>query len=207
MNERDPGIHVTGTGRAAGAPDVMVLDAGVEVSAQDPGSAFEQAKAAMSGLRDAVLERGVEQRDLQTSQVALHPMYDRDGQVNGHQASLGLRITVRDIAGSGEIIDAVTAGAGEHARLTGIRLDHSDPVALLSQARSLAVQDARAKAQELADLTHRRVGCCVRVEEVATGGAPRMMMARAAMVGAEMAVDGGEVEQDVTVATVWEFAD
>jgi uncharacterized protein YggE len=204
MNDRDTGIHVTGTGRATAPPDVMVLDAGVEVSATDPGTAFEQAKTAMAGLRDAILARGIEAKDLQTSQVSLHPTHDRDGRVNGHQASLGLRIVVHDIAGSGAVIDAVTAGAGKHARLNGLRLDHSDPVALLTHARVLAVADARAKAQELADLTQRKVGRCVRVEEV--GGAPRMMMART-MAAAEMAVDGGEVEQEVTVSTVWDFAD
>lgn len=206
MDELDRGVHAIGTGRAAAAPDVMVIDAGVEVTAADPGAAFEQAKSAMTGLRDAVLSLGVEERNLRTSQVDLHPTYDREGRINGHQASLGLRITVKDIAGSGSVIDAATAGAGEYARLGGIRLDHSDPAALEDQARETAVADARVRAVALAALAGRQLGRCVRLEELGAHVAPRMMATRS-MPGAEMVVDGGEVEQTVTVATVWEFAD
>jgi len=206
MNEQDSGIHVTGTGKPGGAPDVMVLEAGVEVVADDPGAAFERAKVALAGLREAVLGQGVEATDLQTSQVNLYPTHDRDGRMNGHQASLGLTITVRDIAGSGAVIDAVTAGAGEHARLSGIRLDHSDPESLVMLARRRAMADARARAVELAGLADRSVGRCVRLEESGGFPAPRMMAARS-MPAAEMMVDAGEVEQTVSVATVWEFAD
>lgn len=203
MEELDGGIHVTGTGTAGAAPDVMVVDAGVEVTAADPGAAFERAKEALAGLRQAVLALGVAEKDLQTSQVTLYPTHDRDGNPNGHQAGLGLVITVRDISGSGAVIDAVTAGAGEYARLNGIRLDHSEPQALVSLARRRAVADAQSKAAELAGLVGRSVGKCVRVADGASP-APRMMAARAMP---EMAVDAGEVEQTVTVATVWQFAD
>ncbi len=206
MNELDRGIHAMGTGRAAGTPDVMVIDAGVEVAAADPGAAFEQAKSAIAGLRRAVLSEGVAEHNLRTSQVDLHPTYDREGRINGHQASLGIRITVRDIAGSGSVIDAVTAGAGDHARLGGIRLEHSNPAALEVQARQAAVADARTRAEALAALAGRQLGRCVRLEELDAQVAPRMMATRS-IPGAEMVVDGGEVEQTVTVATVWEFAD
>lgn len=195
---------MTGTGKAAAPPDVMVVEAGVEVMAADPGSAFERAKEALAGLRQAVLAQGVATADLQTSQVNLYPTHDRDGNMNGHQASLGLVITVRDISGSGAVIEAVTAGAGDYARLSGIRLEHSDPQTLVSLARQRAVADAQSKAAELAALVGRSVGSCVRVEDGGGFAAPRMMAARAMP---EMTVDPGEVEQTVTVATVWEFAD
>lgn len=207
MTEVDGGIHVTGSGRAGAPPDVLILNAGVEVVAKDPGVAFDQAKGALADLRAAVRARGIDDSDLQTSRVDLYPTHDRNGKVNGHQAALGLTITVRDIAGSGAIIDAVTSAAGGHARLAGIRLDHSDPTSLVALARSRAVADARRRAQELADVLDRTVGRCVRVEEF--GGEqpmPRMMAARG-MPTAEMSVDGGEVEHVVTVSVVWDFAD
>ena len=206
MDELEGGLDVTVLAVAL-ARDVMVPALrGRRATARDPGAAFEEAKSAIAGLREAVLATGVEVRDLQTSQVNLHPTYDREGRINGHQASLGMRITVRDIAGSGVVIDAVTAGAGEHARLGGIRLDHSDPAALVVAARQAAVADARSRAQSLALLVGRQLGRCTRLEEVEAHMAPRMMAARSTPA-AEMVVDGGEVEQAVTVATVWEFTD
>ena len=49
------GLEVTGVGRGGAVPDVMVLDAGVEVVAQDPGSAYQRATEALTGLREAAL--------------------------------------------------------------------------------------------------------------------------------------------------------
>ncbi|MFN8126664.1 MAG: SIMPL domain-containing protein [Candidatus Nanopelagicales bacterium] len=197
------GLQVTGVGRAGAVPDVMVLDAGVEVVAADPGAAYQAATAALAGLRRAAVDAGIAERDLRTSQVLLHPVHDRDGAVSGHQASLGLAIVVRDLSGSGAIIDSVTAGAGEHARLHGIRLEHSDPEVLSEEARRLAFVDARTRAGELAALAGRPLGRCVWVAE---GGDASPRPAFRAMA-AEMAVDPGQVEQTVTLATRWEFAD
>lgn len=195
------GLEVTGVGRVGAVPDVMVLDAGVEVVAQDPGSAYQRATEALTGLREAALAAGIAPVDLQTTQVLLHPVHDRDGVVSGHQASLGLAIVVRDLAGSGSVIDAVTTGAGEHARLNGIRLEHSDPTALADEARRRAFADAKARAMELAQLAGRPLGECAWVAEADDRGpAPRMM-------AAQMAVDPGQVEQVVSLITRWRFAD
>lgn len=205
MSDLSDGISVTGTGIAGAVPDTMVLQTGVEVTAADPGAAFTAAAAALDAVRAAVISAGVEAADLRTTQVALRPVHDRDGRVNGHEAALGLAVMVRDMGRSGSIIDQVTRAGGTHARLFGMQLEHSDPTELMSRARERAMADARDRAQELARLAGRSLGRCVAVAEPGASGPRPMMAARAG--GGEMAVDPGQLEQSVSVLTRWEFGD
>lgn len=206
MSATESGIQVSGRGRASAVPDVMVLDTGVEAMAQNPSAAFAAARAGLVRVRESALAAGVAPEDLQTSAVSLHPNYDRDGAINGHVGSLGVTIKVRDIAAGGAVIDAITSAATDVARINGIRLEHSDPTALQQEARASAVADARARAQELADLVGRRLGACAWISEGGSPG-PRPMAALRAEAAGDQMIDPGQVEIGVTVATVWEFAD
>ena len=157
---------------------------------RDPMRPSRGQEPAIAGLREAVLATGFEARDLQTSQVNLHPTYDREGRINGHQASLGMRITVRDIAGSGVVIDAVTAGAGAHARLSG-----SDWITVTRRpsswsARQAAVADARVERSRWRCWSVANWGAARAWKKSSAHMAPRMMAARS-MPTAEMVVDGG----------------
>lgn len=201
----ESGVRVTGEGSAGAVPDVMVLDAGVEASAGNPGDAFASAREGLAALRSGVLDAGVAESDLQTSDVSLHPRYNRDGQPDGHVASLGVRIRVREMSESGAVIDAVTSSAGSVARINGIGLEHSRPAELRQRARAAAVVDARSKAEELAALTGRTLGDCQWISE---GGVPSprpMMSVRAEAVSDGMAVDPGQVQVSVQVTAIWAF--
>lgn len=200
------GIHVVGIGRASAVPDVLVLDAGTEATAKNPGKAFAAAREGLVALREAALAAGVAPDDLQTGTVALHPDW-REGHTDGHVASVGLSIKVRDIAGSGPVIDAVTAAAGSVARINGITLEHSQPAELQQQARAGAVADARAKAEELATLVGRSLGACTWISEGGGEPGPRPMMARAAVAEAALPIDPGAVEVTAVVTTRWTFGD
>lgn len=197
---------MAGTGTVAGVPDVLVLDAGVAVRSEDPAAAFSDAKEALARLRAAALAAGLAAGDLATTQVSLNAVYNREGEPDGYEAALGLAVTVRQVDTAGAVIDAVASAAGEHARLGGVRLEHSDPSHLIRQARAAAVADARVKAVQLAGLVDRSLGRCVAVSEGTQAG-PRPVMLRAEMAMTDMPIDPGEVAVNVSVTTRWELGD
>ena len=146
-------ITVTGTGRVPVRPDIADLRLGVSLTE----ATVEAARAAAASVLTEVLARlralGIEDRDLQTSIVAVHPQYDysREGvppRLAGYTITNLVAVVVRNIDRVGEAIDAaLTAGATSVDRLS-FRV--AEPAAAEAAARAAAVADARAKAETLA---------------------------------------------------------
>lgn len=146
-------ITVTGTGRVPVRPDVADLRLGVSLTEPTVEAARSAAARALGDVLARLRALGIEDRDLQTSIVAVNPQYDysREGRpprLAGYTISNLVAVTVRTIDRVGEAIDAaLTAGATSVDRLS-FRL--ADPSAAEAEARAAAVTDARTRADTYA---------------------------------------------------------
>lgn len=202
-------ITVTGTGEVAAVPDMATIILGVQVR----GDTAAAALAANSERLAAVLARlkatGIADRDLQTSGLGLGPQldYSRDGQpprVVGYEATNMLTVRVRDLARLGAVLDqAVADGANT---LNGLSFGLAEPQAALDKARVAAVQDARRKADMMAQAAGVSLGAVLEMSE-STGGGPQPYFRGApmAMEAAAVPVQGGEVSLSVQVSITWEI--
>lgn len=148
------GITVTGTGSSTGVPNELELSMSVNTQAGSVGTALSQANQAMSRVREALKAHGVADADLRTSGMSVQPNYAQGGganQISGYQVTESLTATLRDMSGVGDTIGAATAAGGDAARVDGVSLNLSDPAnSLLSAARTSAMADAKARAQQYA---------------------------------------------------------
>ncbi len=71
------GISVSGQGSVTVAPDIAVINLGVEVSRPTVAEAREQAAVLMSAMQEALARSGVEQRDITTRFFNIYPQYSR----------------------------------------------------------------------------------------------------------------------------------
>ncbi len=172
-------ITVVGEGAVAAAPDVMRLQAGVEVRRRSAAEAFAEVRAAAARLTEALRGAGIAGEDLRTTELSLGPEYDAYPQVSAYRAAQGVEAVIRDLARGDQVIDVV-AGVGEEARLNGVAFEVSDPAAVLRQARDRAFADAAAKAAQYAELADRRLGGVVSVSEEIEQG-PQPLRVTAAM--------------------------
>jgi uncharacterized protein YggE len=172
-------ITVVGEGAVAAAPDVMRLQAGVEVRRRSAAEAFAEVRAAAARLTEALRGAGIASEDLRTTELSLGPEYDAYPQVSAYRAAQGVEAVIRDLARADQVIDVV-AGVGEEARLNGVAFEVSDPAAALRQARDRAFADAAAKAAQYAELADRRLGGVVSVSEEIEQG-PQPLRVTAAM--------------------------
>lgn len=213
MAENDGGVQVQGSGVVYVTPDVVMADLGAEARSEVLTDALEAANTSLARLRDALVARGVAEKDLRTTQTSIWHQQRTDDRGNELapivQVTLGLRATLRDIAGSGAVISAALAAAGQNARMNGMSFDVSDKSAATEQARAAAFEDARRTAQQYATLAGRELGRVVAVSDTPGGLAVReaggAMMSRAVSFKADMGVDAGEqsVRADVSVAWAW----
>ena len=105
----------------------------------------------MDAVIKALLEAGIAEADIQTSSISLNPIYNWDNNpptIEGWEASNLVNVTVRDITTVGDVVDAATAAGATN--VNGITFRVEDPTAAEAEARSAAVADAKAKADQLA---------------------------------------------------------
>ncbi len=151
------GIWVTGQGAVMVTPDIANLSVGVNAQAAKVADAQSQAAAAMNQIIAALTANGVLQKDIQTQNYNISQMtkYDNatgESTVTGYQVSNTANVTIRSLDKVGTIIDAVAAAGGDLTRINGINFSVDKPAQYNSQARELAMADAKAKAQQLASL-------------------------------------------------------
>ncbi len=167
-NAPQPTINVSGHGEATGTPDIAYISLGIDVKAPDLDQAIAQANTAMSDVQAAMTAQGIAAEDMQTINfnVWVEDPYDERGQPTGqriYHVQNTLRVKVRDIGKAGEVLGAgLEAGANTVQELSfGI----SDPAALQAEARTQAVTDAQARAQQLAEGLGVKLGGPVTVSE------------------------------------------
>ncbi|MEV5610823.1 SIMPL domain-containing protein [Streptomyces sp. NPDC052225] len=205
-------LTVTGEGRAAAAPDMATVTAGVEVSGASAKEALAAQSRAADALLDAVREAGIADRDVRTEALALSAVY-ADGpepgsapKLTGYQASQAFSVKIRDLKRTGAVIQAMSDASGDAIRLHGVTFDVADPSALRAEARKAAHADAHAKAVQYAELTGHKLGRLVSLDEGA-GGRPRPVAVSAVAFDAmeKVPVAPGEIEDEVTLTAVYEL--
>ena len=173
-------ISVSGLGRASRPPDQARLSFSVEVTTSGAGDAQRGASEGMRAVLTALAE-SVDAGDLATQAIALEPVYDyreSGARLTGYRATQTVAVRVRRLDELGALIDrAVGAGA---TGITGVELGLADPAAAESEARAMAVADARTRAQGLADAAGATLGEVLALEEGPVTSPPRPMMRMAA---------------------------
>lgn len=204
------GITVIGSGSASAAVDRVALSLAVEVVRAEPGDAFALASATATRLLTILADGGVDSRSVRTSDLTLGPRTEYANgrqQVLGYQAGQRLTVTLNGLNGIERLLGDVATLGGEGVRIDGVSLNTGHPEQALIIARQAAFEDAKAKAQQFAELAGRELGGVQRIDESApNGGGPRPMMARAAMAES-MPVATGDAEIAVSVTVEWAFAD
>jgi uncharacterized protein YggE len=157
-SNQQEGIWVTGHGEVAVAPDIASLQLGIEARKASVAEAQTEAAIAMDRVMAALKTGGVADKDIQTQYFSIQQVtrWDEEKQeekVIGYQVSNMVTAKIRDIAKIGSIIDAVAQAGGDFTRIDNISFSIDDPSAYRKDARDKAMADAKAKADQLANLS------------------------------------------------------
>jgi uncharacterized protein len=203
-------LDVTATGEVSRVPDIAIISAGVVSRSPTAAAALQDTASRMDRVLAALKRAGVEQRDIQTSQVSLNPEYrypdNQSPQLVGYTASNTVTVRFRDIRSSGKILDALV-GQGAN-QISGPSLIVDKPEAALDEARAKAVAIGRARA----DLYARSLGMrVVRIVAVSESGGysppppmPMMMQTRIDSLPAAK-IEPGEQKLQVNVQMTFEL--
>lgn len=196
-------LEVNAEGRTSRVPDLATIRAGVMTQSATASAALADNATRMARVLAAIKRAGIADRDIQTASVRLSPQYryvnNQPPQLTGYQANNTVAIRFRDIAKAGPILDAlVKEGANQ---IDGPNLSLDNPDAALDEARTDAIQRARARADLYAKAAGMKVVRILSIGEAgesAGGPQPPMMFARAAKVEAQADTAIAAGERDVT---------
>jgi uncharacterized protein YggE len=140
-------LKVNGKGTVLVEPDTAVITLGVITDNAQLEAAQKENTEKTSNVINSLIQLGIPEEDIQTQAYQIQPMYDYiDGKqvFRGYRVNHSLKVTVRNIAEAGKVIDtAVRAGANY---VSSINFILSDPSAVYETALEAAIGDAQEKA-------------------------------------------------------------
>jgi len=189
-------ITVTGDGSITTVPDRATLSFTIETHAKTATAALNQNSSDATAVIAALKAAGVSSANLQTSQVSLMPQSSQDGTtILGYIASNSVTVKT-PLANAGKVVDAAV-GAGANG-VSGPSLDVSDQDALYRDALHKAVDDAKLKAQSLADAAGLSLGGALTITEGGSAS-PLPVADKMSAVGAPIEAGTQQIQASVTV--------
>ncbi len=207
-------ITVSGTGQVAGAPDMAIINLGVETQAKTAREALSQNSTALAQVVQRLKGSGIADRDLQTSNFNIMPEFKRYPRgetgpqvIIGYTVSNMLTVRVRDLDTLGPILDAAVSDGAN--RFRNLSFTFSEPEPLAMEAKRRAVRNARALAELYAEEAGVTLGPVLRIRE--GGGGERDLARGRATMMAEAAppppMQAGESTVFASVAITYALKD
>lgn len=193
-----PELVVTGTAQVLALPDEAIVRLGIIRQAAVAQSAQEQANSVARDILAAITKAGVPQKDIQTARLILTPVYNQRGtnqKIASYTATNSVSIRLDNLAIIGDVIDAgLDAGANQ---LEGVQFLLKNELPAREQALKDAVQEARGKAQAMAEALRVNLAEVMEATEGGVSVVPRLQsfaLAGAAAPTAATPVSPGEIE-------------
>ncbi len=145
-------LSVTGEGKVTVAPDIAFIFMSVVTRDANLSTAWDANNATTQAVIAALQAQGIQPADMQSNlNVSQQEKFDATGQPTGvitYIVTNTLTVTDRDLGKIGQVLGAAQA-AGVNS-IAGITFGLEDPTSAVSQARALAVANARSRADEIA---------------------------------------------------------
>lgn len=164
VNQPQWTVSVTGEGRVKYTSDIAYVTLGVQVDkAASAQEALNQINTKITKAVAAIKATGIPAEDVLAQNYSLYPQYDyRDNvqTLSGYTANQQVKITVRTVDKSADMISTVIAAAAKEGvnQVVGVQFSASQINELKNQARLLAIADARSKSGALANAAGIRLG-------------------------------------------------
>jgi hypothetical protein len=193
VNNQDR-FSISGSGTVYAKADIANLSVGLKTEVKSTAAeATKENTAKMNTIVETLKGLGIDAKDIKTDSYSLNPVYnwtEKDGQkLLGYEVYQSVTLKIRDLDKIGDVIAKTTEKGANQVGNINFTID--DEYELKNQARELAIQKAKEKADIIAQQTGMKLGDIKGVYESAD--AP-VMMYDYTNARKEMAVSGAAGE-------------
>lgn len=210
FQNQQEGIWVNGSGKVTVAPDIMNISLGVQDQEPTIGAAQANTTQAMNAIMNVLKSNNIANQDIQTQQLSITPVYqapepnsNKPSVIVGYEITNIVNVKIRNISGAGAIIDAITAAGGDLTRINNISFSVDNPNQYYDQARQLAMDDANAKATQLANLAKVKLGIPTYISENSNNPVPYFESAAGRAAAAPVPISAGSTDIIINVQVVY----
>lgn len=166
-NDCDPSrsIQVSGTAVVNVAPDRVLIKLGVQSNGRSAKEAQANNSAAIEKVVKALAAKGVKEKDISTEWYVIQPLYeDYDSlHIKGYRIYNIVEATMQEVSKANDAIAAAfQAGANQ---VVDVEFYTSQLRKYRDQARELAMQAAREKAEALSETAGSGIACVLNISE------------------------------------------
>lgn len=166
----DPGVITSGSAFVSKKPDLAQISVGVESKASTAGAAQQDLAGKAGALIARAKALGIGDKDTNTSGYWVGPSYTPNGTLDGYRAYEQLLLKWHNVDTVGKTLDALVQEGGATQISVGFTL--ADPKAAQAEARTLAIADARSRAQAMAGAAGVKLGKVLRISDLGYSGYP-----------------------------------
>ena len=190
-------IDVAGVGKVKIEPDLAHVNIGVRSQSPEVTEAFTENSKIAENIIQTLMDMGIEQKDIQTRNFNIYQQQEqRPGQEEptvNYVIENTVFVTVRDLDSLGEVLSVmVSEGANT---IQGVTFDIENRETAIVEARQLAIEDAKAQAEAIAETAGVNLGDIYSINISQGGGAvPRVEYAEdAAFAAGEVPISSGSM--------------
>lgn len=160
VNEQDR-FSVTGSGTVYAKADIANIEVGLKTGAKKTAAeATTDSTTKMNNIIAELKKLGIDEKDIKTTGYNLMPVYNYTNQKGqelvGYEVTQNLTLKIRDLTKIGDVIAKTTEKGANQIGSISFTID--DEFALKNQARELAIQKAKEKAQLIAAQSGMKLG-------------------------------------------------
>lgn len=203
-----PLINVNGEGKVKVAPDQVCISATVETKGNNAKDVKKQNDEKMDAVLKFIKKMNVPTADFRTKQVALNPQYDYEKKKTSYNATQTVEIVVKDLSKYDELMEGLVQQGIN--RIDRVSFESSKLAQYQSEARKLAMKDAKVKAEEYVSVLGQKVGKAFTISDNSQVYHPQPMYAAMRMKEADamgssnetLAIGEIEITANVSVSFV-----
>ena len=170
-----PQISVSGEGKVKVIPD----QASISISLETKGTNAEEVKKENDKKIDAILKfikkSNIAKENFQTQRVSLNPTYDYEKKKHNYIATQTIKILLKDLSKYDELMEGIV-NEGIN-RIDNVTFESSKEALYQSEARKLAMKDAKLKAEDYVSVLGQKVGRAMTISDNSQSYSPQPVFA------------------------------
>ncbi len=151
-----PMINVSGEGKIKVAPDQVLVSISIETKGTKAEDVKRENDKKMDGILKFIKKSNVATEDFQTQRISLNPNYDYEKKKYSYIATQSVQILLKGLSKYDALMEGlVNEGIN---RIDSVEFKSSKMTQLQSDARKLAMKDAKIKAEDYVSVIGQKVG-------------------------------------------------
>ena len=170
-----PQINVNGEGKVKVVPDQATIAVTVETKGNNAKDVKKQNDEKIDAVLKFIKKMNLAPADYKTQRVALNPQYDYEKKKHSYNATQTIEILLRDLSKYDELMEGlVNEGIN---RIDNVTFQSSKLAQYQSEARKLAMKDAKLKAEDYVSVLGQKVGRAMTISDNSQTYYPQPMYA------------------------------